>query len=99
MSDDVRSLFNLAYDRTRGRHIGISIEEFRDELYEELATRGLLRFPVADPQLREPYDGTGCDGCTCCTQAGCHRGPDSGCPVGSEGTYWDGEFVCPCTGG
>ena len=33
-----------------------------------------------------------CDSCTCCSYAGCHGGPDSECPVNSEG-----DFVCPCT--
>lgn len=35
-----------------------------------------------------------CDGCTCCTWAGCHGGPDSECPY-SEETL---SFLCPCTG-
>lgn len=53
----------------------------------------------AAPQPREPYEYQPCDGCTCCSQAGCHRGPGSDCAVGGEGTYFEGEYICPCTGG
>jgi hypothetical protein len=44
------------------------------------------------------YDDGRCDSCMCCTRAGCHRGPDSGCPIGYEGGPFDGEYLCPCTG-
>src|SRR6266542_1890796 len=43
------------------------------------------------------YDYDSCADCTCCTRQGCNRGPDSTCPVGGEGTYHEGESLCPCT--
>lgn len=33
-----------------------------------------------------------CEGCGCCSQAGCHRFADATCPTDSLG-----DSVCPCT--
>jgi hypothetical protein len=38
-----------------------------------------------------------CPDCTCCTWGGCHRGPDSDCPVGGEGSMFEAMYLCPCT--
>lgn len=53
---------------------------------------------TTDETDAEHYDDFMCDGCTCCTQEGCHRGPNSRCPIGGEGTMFEGEYICPCTG-
>ena len=66
-------------DRENGRLCG--------RLAEARAELDRLTAPRPDPYAR-------CGDCMCCTAAGCHRGPDSGCPVSSR----TDEYACPCTG-
>lgn len=50
--------------------------------------------PVTEPEGNEDELAYAeCEGCTCCSREGCHRGPDSECP------YSDAmlSFLCPCT--
>lgn len=50
--------------------------------------------PVTEPEGNEDEPAyADCEGCTCCSRQGCHRGPDSECP------YSDAmlSFLCPCT--
>lgn len=45
------------------------------------------------PDKTPPAADSGeCEGCGCCTRAGCHRFPDATCPTSSLG-----DSVCPCT--
>ena len=44
-----------------------------------------------DRDARQSGSGE-CEGCGCCSQAGCHRFADATCPTDSLG-----DSVCPCT--
>lgn len=43
--------------------------------------------------VEDEEDGGRCDGCSCCTAQGCHRGADSECPYSNEML----RSLCPCT--
>lgn len=53
------------------------------------AIDGNQRLQTMNEGLRQLAE---CEGCGCCTRAGCHRGADATCPTNSVG-----DSVCPCT--
>jgi hypothetical protein len=69
------------------------IEESVLETARQVAEHA-ARFGPVPERVEVTYQVTAreCEGCGCCSAAGCHRGPDSLCPTNSLG-----ESVCPCT--
>lgn len=59
------------------------------------AERDAARLDLARLTAPQPDPYERCGDCLCCTAAGCHTGPGSGCPTSSR----TGEYACPCTGG
>lgn len=54
----------------------------------DMTRRTLDAMDAEGPQ----QDSGACEGCGCCTRAGCHRFADATCPTNSLG-----DSVCPCT--
>jgi hypothetical protein len=82
------------------RHLLVEVDRLRDveaKLRKEHRDAYLVVMEERDDarnqlHARAASSSGGCDGCSCCTHAGCHRFADATCPTNGLG-----DSVCPCT--